>query len=202
MLLKGFALDGERVDFALDSCPVSISKDAVALIGAKGSKLLQAGTIVRGNEENGIFEGDVVYDGDKKIGIIIYSQGFVMQDLEGALKKIPEGEHIKVKVGNSQTVKEANNCELKSTLLLQYQDESFPIQSLMFKTNGMLVVSKLRNVLIEPVDLMFSTGYCRDDGTQICFGEFYKGGTVVLHNNVPCVKLSDTEYVELKNNVQ
>ena len=47
----------------------------IALFGVKGSRLIKADTVTRGDEQTNIFEGDKVYSEKEFIGIVIYAKG-------------------------------------------------------------------------------------------------------------------------------
>ena len=200
MLLKGFALNGDRVNFKLSDCPVYFTNNIIGLVGIKGSKLISASTIMRGDEETGVFEGDRVYLKGELIGYVVYAGGFKLQTLNDELKNLFDDPHIKVKEGNRKTANIVSNSEYRSELVFRYNKKNIYMSVFLFKNkDGMLAVAgkSLNGTLIDPEQIHFYTGLADDDGTKLFFDELYKGGILSLRNGMPCIVKSESEIIYL-----
>lgn len=197
MLLKGYTEYGGRVDFSLQDCPILISDTKIALSGIKKSRLIKVNTIVRGDKETGVFEGDEVYCDGILLGIVVYSKGFFLQDLNKSLKKLSQLQHIQVKEGNVKTVRDAFYSPHRTALTFGYKNDRIDFKSFVTKSGEFISIAETSR-LVDPKDLLFFTGYSRSDGRGIHFGELYKGGTVVLHNYEPAVRINTNEFIELE----
>lgn len=196
MLLRGFTISGERIDFSIQDCPVFISTKVLALFGVKGSELIKSDTVVRGNEQTNIFEGDKVYSNEQLLGVVVYSRGFMLQDLEGVLKILPSGNHIKIEDGDSSTSKLAFHSKYRTELVFNYHGINVNFKSFIAKLKDGLAIKPV-NRQIDAKELLLFTGVIKEDGSKLFFGQTYKGGTIVLHNNVPMIRIRDDEYMPI-----
>ncbi|MCI9050701.1 MAG: hypothetical protein HFI05_02065 [Lachnospiraceae bacterium] len=194
MIFRGFTNSNERVDFRIQDCPVFVSTNMIALFGVKGSRLIKADTVTRGDEQTNIFEGDKVYSEKEFIGIVIYAKGFMLQDLDNVLKILPSGNHIKIEDGDSSSAKIAFHSEYRTELLFQYYGVNVNLKSFVAKLKNGLAVIPLKS-LIDANELLLYTGIIKEDGSKLFFGQNYKGGTIVLHNNIPMIKTKDDEFI-------
>lgn len=197
MKLKAYTRTKERVSFTLEDCPVFISDNVIALVGKKNSDLISYDTIIRGDEASGIWEGDEVYENDSLVGYVIYSRGFKLQTLDNKVKKLCLGSHIKVKEGNRDTVLSISKNPERSMLLFKYKEYVIQIAVFLCKRgDGMIGVhgSSCPEEYIDPQGLRFFTGLVDKSGKNLFYGECENGHEIVLHNLMPCIKVSQTEY--------
>ena len=85
---SAFSKRGNIVNFTLEDCPVYLNSSLIILAKHEGSALLLADTVVRYDDASDIAEGDIVYENNRRIGWVIYNQGFVLQDSNGNLKEL------------------------------------------------------------------------------------------------------------------
>lgn len=196
MQLSGINYRKERVSIRLEDCPVQVGADEFALMEVEGSSLVRGKTIVRHDEETGLTEGDVILDKSSKeeLGMVVYSGGFYMQDSDGNLKEIPDREHIKVWYGSRALRERVTDNPIRSPLLFSCNGKSFDLRAILMLENGMLVIRGARfhydKVLVNEVKMMTGIG-------DLCFGDYYDGGYVVLHKGHPCVQRGE-EFIRLK----
>ena len=190
MLLKGYNLHKERVDFTLSDCPVHLSTTLIGLSGRKPSYLIKSSTIVCGDDETGIYEGDLVYEDDVEIGYVVYSSGFKVQRHNGDLKKLVLDEHIKVKEGNIASAKVAClNSSRTNVMDFQYDGNKVTVGMFLTKIDDYVVIKSKKKVkLIDTDRLLFFTGLSDKDGNQLYFKQVYNGGIIVLHDLEPMLK--------------
>lgn len=197
-MLEALTLNEERVTLNVADCPIYVSERVLALSGKKNSKLLLAKTVIRRDEETDIAEGDLVYEGEKLLGRIVYAEGFKLQTLDDELKNLPEGEHIKVKVGTKESINKVFDCPERTPVIFGYRKKEFSIRDFLCKTGRYIAIAddKFSGKKLDPQDLLISTGFTREDGSPICFGEFYQGGIVTLFKGIPAIS-KDGKYTQL-----
>ena len=197
MVLKGFTKCGIEVLFTLADCPILVGEGLIALVGKISSALIRYDTIVRGDEESGLYEGDVIYDEMETIlGIVVYAKGFVLYNA-GVLCDIPAEDNIRVTKGCPETIEKIANLEERTEISFAYKGIQYRFLSLICKV-GDYVGLTIDGKLVNPEELLLNTGFCRKDRMKgIYFGEVYQGGTVVLHKNVPMIAYEGGKYVPL-----
>lgn len=189
--LRGTAVDGEKVEFKIEDCPVRISETKIALLGKPMSKILDIRSITRGNEW--YFEGDVIVDAktDKELGIVIYAGGFYLHTNADEIKDIPPISHIKVREGNEKSISLALSYESTTKLGFGYKGNHISLKSFITKVGEFVALEGIV-ALVRPSDIHIFTGLYSDvDGRPLYFDEEYRGGTVLLDGNRVCVVWQD-----------
>jgi hypothetical protein len=103
---KGTELNYKWYLFSLSDCPILLWEDAFCLYNKKKSPILLYDTIVRGHYNYNYFEGDIIIDKmlNKELGIVVYNNGFFMQNRNTFEKKpIPDG-HIYIVKANKESI--------------------------------------------------------------------------------------------------
>lgn len=188
MRLKGFSLTGSRVEFGVGDCPIVVADNQLALAGVENSDLLQLDTVVRGNDEGTLFEGDKVLRDGVQIGIVVYSKGFKMQESSLELKTIPDDEHIQLVDGDCTDCKLVQQITERTPIIYGYNGEYKKFNSLLLKSgNHILFYDEAARV--DPKNILFYTGYNHpdDESKGIFFGAMFRGGIVRLYNNLPAI---------------
>ena len=172
MLLKALSINNDWVDFTVFDCPVYMEANIIALTGRKGSDLLQADTIVRGDKNTNVFEGDRVYESDELVGYVIYSKGFKLQKLNGQIEDLVLREHIQLKQGNKETIKIISSNEQRTRLLFSDGESVVQLTVFLLKNSagkiGVMGRTCKANA-IDPSKLRFFTGLTKEDGELLFF---------------------------------
>lgn len=199
MLLRAINTKDELVNFDLSDCPVQVTDGLYALAAIPNSPLLVSQTITRGDPETSIFEGDIVYEDGEYVGYIIYKQGFKIQKDDGTLKDLELNSHIKVEIGNIDSMRKVCNNSNRDYILLSYHDKVISMNLFLYKMqNGRIAVigkSYTDGRSIDPKKLKHYTG-CEIDGRKLFYGDIFEGKTLVLKDFKPYF-YKDGEYEEV-----
>lgn len=195
-MLEFRALDmhDQIVNFTLEDCPVYLSNHKVILAKTEGSTLIKVETITRRDVDTGIAEGDKVFIQDKFAGIIVYNKGFYLQKNSGALEKLELSSHIKIRVGNFFSMREATSSLNRQSITFRYKERTFSMKALLRYSDGFIVIHTSNDYYrkVIPSEIGIATGI-----DKFCFGDLADGGgRVVLHDLRPCVVIGD-KYSEL-----
>ena len=188
MRLRAISMAGDYVFFEMRDCPVILNDRAFILLNRPNSPILQLGSIARGTDDERMYEGDFVLDGQYNvIGYVIYNKGFKVFTLDENV--IPMQEDFKV-LSNSTVLTSKIMKSSKSPMVFVSDDISFTMYSLVTceKDVGYVFSKNLKSINLDQVK--FATGY-RMNGKDICFGDELKGGLVVLHDCLPAIKTDD-----------
>lgn len=187
---SAFSKRGDIVNFTLDDCPVYLNSSLVILAKHERSSLLLADTIVRYDNDKDIAEGDIVYCDNKRLGWVIYKEGFVLQDSNGNLKEFSLTEHIHLKKGSlssRQKIKEFGNFQ---PILFKYKQRNFTLKAILQYDNGLVVIHSQDDYYRKVVaaDVKLCTGI-----DNFCYGDITEeGGRIIFHDLKPYVVLGDT----------
>lgn len=197
MLLRAITMTGELFQFEVKDCPVMVNDTTIALINLPNSPLLKAGTIARGDEETGIFEGDMVVDENNQlIGYIVYDAGFkVCKDTGEILPLDVIGKHNVITNSHTTVFNKLGNYYLP--VRLKDGDFTFNLLQMVRVKDGMITVY---HKLIKSIYLA-TTRICsglNKNGVEVAFGDMVKDGTIVLHDLHPMVLLDNGNYRELQ----
>ena len=166
-------------DFEFKDCPTLAYEDCFFLAGKVDTPLMYYDSIVRGHPTIDMFEGDLVFDKetDERIGTIVYYNGFKMKLLgEDVLKNIST-DHIYLRRGNRDSIKEISNYK-RTPIMYKVKSMPFNFRNTV-KVKGQvlhLVVRKeYYKVLIHNVsELLYEndvTGETVFSGEMVC-GKF------------------------------
>ena len=185
--LRALTLSNKIKDFSLNDCPVYVSQSTIALMSDRMSTLIKAGTILRGDDETGIYEGDMVYENGEYVGNVIYNAGFKVQKTDGTQKSLSLGSHIKIETGTIESIK---------TVCSDSKSREYIIQLNLFlcKLNDKQIAvlgNSYDGKLLDCEDVQFYTGVKRGN-VAVFFGDEVDGGKVILHNLQPCIQYGDT----------
>ena len=174
-------------DFTIADCPILIRDSEVALSGCySATDVLKYDWIIRGDEETGIFEGDVVVEEETEevIGYVTYKCGFHVQGCDGSLKKLKDLSHIKMINGSKETISLLKR-ENRSPIRFSADGLCFSIKSIMCKSADSLYVVDSSNVVRVDVDrVRDATGFIVN-GKELAYGDRVQGGKIVMHEGLP-----------------
>lgn len=190
MKLKALTIFNELINFTLEDCPVYVSKATIALAAREMSILIKAESVVRGDDESGIFEGDRVYMDGEYIGNVIYSSGFMVQNLDGTLKSLTQMAHIKIETGTSKSIKTVCEDSRRTPLLFKCKDSIIQLNLFLCKLdNSQIAVfgNSYSDKILNCEDVQFYTGI-KLDGEAVFYGDVMNNGKVVLYNLQPCIR--------------
>lgn len=195
MLLKGLIPNQDVcVEFTLSDCPVVVSGTLMAITGRRLSPLIQIASIVRGDLELGLFEGDKLYNGEDELGQVVYVQGFKLLKLDMTVEKLPNLKHIQVVKGNRESLLQVCSFKDRTPLQLVYNNELSSLERLVEKTkDGQYALLNTRR-LVDEYEFNLYTGYTDNTDIHIRFNQIYNGGVVCLHNGDVCIDYGDSIY--------
>lgn len=200
MLLRGTTVDMKACLFQLEDIPVKVNQEFVALLARKGSSLIIADSIVRGCEDGGYFEGDMVLDKEFSfVGTVVYNKGFMLYDIKDkVLKPMPDLNTVNIEEDLRVNLNLAKECkQYRTNVTWVFDDTRVDISNIVTGKNGKIVVTNYKSRYLSIKKFRLFTGIVIDDN-MICFGDTINGGTVVLHNGVPMIKsIVGDNYVEL-----
>ena len=198
MVLRGISLKASPVLFDLKDCPVVLNSELIALINRPYSPLLRADSIVLGDEENGLFEGDYVFGSDKHnlIGYIIYLKGFKV--LDARTNEVLELKDIGDYYTRVNSSKRGLNIikPYRFRIEYKYQDYTFDISKLLRVDNGIITIYKK---LLEPIkieDVKLCTGFT-DNGDVLSYGDVYGDGVICYHDLKPMIRTSKNSFIDI-----
>ena len=198
MRLRGITIQGKPYLISLEDCPVIINGSTVALVNKPMSPLLKANSIVLGNEETGLFEGDFIIDSKthKLIGNIIYDKGFkiLLLNNNGIINISEIGPYYTMVNSNKNGLDKLS--EVKSELRFKVNDFTFTIDKLVRVDNGMATIYSqlLRKIPVNNIKIC--TGIIIDK-QHVAYGDILQGGIVVCHENMPMIKTLEGSYKEI-----
>ena len=201
MKLRGLTLKQEFYDFEITDCPVYINSSMVALVNKPNSPLLQAKSIVRGEEEFGLFESDMVLEKETSrfVGYLVYIAGFKIYN--PLLKEYIDLNEFNIGdynyVGNNQISKILEIVSVRDYIKFKSGNVSFRINNLILIRSDKLLITNKSVGLLNVKDIKFSTGLLFN-GEDICFGDILTDGYVVLHNCRPMVRTFSNTYRDLQ----
>jgi hypothetical protein len=198
MLLRGFAIDGEAINFSLNDAPIVLTDTLLVLSAVPESKQIRIDSVVRGDEGLGVFEGDeLVNEGGEVVSTIYYAKGFVAQDIDIPLKKLLSDGHIKVRTGTIDSVRRITCLSDRSDIVFGYNKKIIFFRSILAKLDGHLCfVDDQRRVSAS--DVSFYSGWKTDKGENIFYGDFYRGGTVVMRDGCPKIEKLNGDLKEME----
>lgn len=201
MLLRAITLKREPYPFELKDCPIFINDSIVALTNKPGSPLLQAKTIMRGDDETGVFESDFVFRKDtfKLVGYVVYVDRFYILDYK-TYELTPLDENAMQTYDFSSNLQSADIVQInkaRSYILFRIENITFRINSLIrVVSDKYLYLSRKNTDKLDLSTLAFCTGLKRN-GNDLCFGDLMQDGVIVLHNFKPMVRLHSGRYRDL-----
>lgn len=189
MILRGITFNGAPYMFNIEECPVLLNENTMALVNKKFSPLIRPSSIVLGNEETGLFEGDYVIDSHshKLIGNIIYDRGFRILLLDsGRIINVEDADSFYTTV-NAKFCNQENIYKYHPDILFKANGMIFTLDKLVCVNGDKLVVylKLLEGIYIR--DIRLCTGIIKRN-IPIAYGDMFDGGIVVLKDNVPMVK--------------
>lgn len=192
--LRALTLSNKIKDFSLNDCPVYVSQSTIALMSDRMSTLIKAETILRGDDETGIYEGDMVYENGEYVGNVIYNAGFKVQKTDGTQKSLSLGSHIKIETGTIESIKTVCSSSKRTFLLFKCREYIIQLNLFLCKLNDNQIAvlgNSYDGKFLDCEDVQFYTGVKRGN-VAVFFGDEIDGGKVILHNLQPCIQYGDT----------
>lgn len=188
MLFSGISNNNERINFGMADCPVHISTKEVVLAAKRCSPIINAKSIVRGDETLNIFEGDEIYENDELLGIVVYAGGFALQTVQGKIKSLPHGEHIKVKEFNKESLEVLSRCKRRTPFLFSADGFTFNLTGIAYKVDEYIIVTNEDyHKKIIPNSIREYTGLKSGD-QELFYGDAFNDGFVVLQKGKPSLE--------------
>lgn len=121
--LKKTKCNKEWINFSIKDCPALLWDDVFFLVNKPDDFLIYS-SISRGDPNTGLFEGDIVYcsETNTRIGVIIYSNGFYIQNDNSNDKKVIQQGHIYVVNGDMTTMSVIINNNNRTPILFKHNN--------------------------------------------------------------------------------
>ena len=199
MRIRGTTKTGEKYYFSMSDCPICINDRVVALVAKRNSPLLLLNTIVRGMDDEDIFEYDYVSCAKTKRfkGYVVYIDGFYsFNPKTKECVPLHEIEDFIILPNTTRTcVTELE--EVRSPIKFMSNGDVFNFKrcvyfdkDIIFTDLTKLTKSANRN------SISFLTGL-EKGGKVLPFDKMVADGVIVLHNYRPMVKLHNGDYREV-----
>lgn len=199
MRMRGTTKTGEKYYFSMSDCPVCINDRVVALVARSNSPLLLLSSIVRGLDDEDVFEYDYVSDRRTKrfIGHVVYIDGFYVFNPK-TKECIPmwELEEFDVHSNNPKATIPYIE-EIRYSIKFISNGNVFDFRRCVYFSGDSIFtdLSKLTRAANRN-DISFLTGL-NDNGKFLPFDKMVSDGIVTLHDYRPMVKLHNGEYREV-----
>lgn len=200
MKLRGISNDRKPVYFDIKDVPVLLNDSTVVLTKRFNSPQIIAKSIMRGTDDNLLFESDFVMSiTDRRlVGFVVYDDGFyiwdTMNDTLIPLRSVKDY----VFVPNTQMYRLTDISGYRSRIRFKCGKRSFDIKRIIYSKGDELFITIMPSG--SPIyisDTNFGTGiYVKN--IEVGYGQYVKYGTVVLHDYHPMLKLFDGTYKELE----
>lgn len=200
MNLRAITIDGNPYTFNISDCPVSINDKFTGLIRKPGSPLLLTKSIVRGLEEEGIYEFDYVSRKNdlKFLGFVVYIDGFYIYDKKNK---------------TTTRITDTSNLIFNENVKLNFIDELEDIRNpIRFISNGILF--RLNRIMFSDdnelyIDIKSNRSKISIDDVQMCtginsescelyYGQILKDGVIEFNNYRPRLKMKDNTYRDIE----
>lgn len=175
--------------FQLKDCPALLWDDTFFLAGKPKTPIMVLDTIVRGHPTLNYFEGDRILDKNtnEELGIVVYNNGFYLQNPQSSIRKnIPE-RHIYVCKGDKKSLEDLNKFE-RTPISFKYLNTIFDFGDLVAIDRDVLsviILNKPQKINVNGVsELLY---YDKDKNYKIYEGDIVNGIFVTLDtvNNIP-----------------
>lgn len=189
LVFNALSLHNKRVEFTLEDCPVFLRNDQVVLARHEGSDILHAGTIVRKDKTTGVAEGDCLFQKGVYQGVVVYNQGFKVQNADGRICEFKPGKDIEVREGKKAEMCTATHSSSRQAIAFFYKGRAFSMKALLQYEEPFVVIHTQSDYFRKavPADIKLMTGV-----GEYCYGDLTKeGGRVVLRDLLPCVIQGD-----------
>ena len=189
MIIMAHTMSGKMEELKIQSCPMLIAQNVLALLDRNDSPLYLEDTVVLYDEVHDIAEGDVVINPkSKKRGIIYYSGGWRIHWSEGVYNKYVVSEHINMtkrgrRVLDSQSVRKIQERE---EIKIVVDGEALYLTCMMAKHHSLICISG-KPQLVNQNEIYLSSGIYDNLHAPLYFGQFYKGGIVGLDDEMRVV---------------
>lgn len=191
-ILRASTLTNEFLTFTLNDIPLRYDDTHLALIAKPGTPLLDATSIVRGDPETNLFEGDIV-SSDNHTYVICYERGFYAIDSDHAVRYLYTLNSPKV-IGNYWTDGFPVKVTKSKRQLFKYEDKIFRIMDIIGDYGSHILIRSNTN----PID----PNLCKQEAclsynkTRVFLGDTIEDSVVELTGGRICIN-KDGKYYDL-----
>ena len=185
-ILKNYSSNKYWWNFSIEDCPALIYIDTFILTGVEGSPLLLFDTIVRGDKDSNIYEGDIAVNKytEEVEGIVVYDNGFFVQKDNRSDKKVIDLNHIYLKKGNLESIGVLLSFYNRTPIRFKSQSIEFGFEDMTFISNNFINAMIKNKVCRFRVNSISELIYFNStDERSIYSGEFI-GANIASLNNV------------------
>lgn len=168
--------------FEFRDCPAMLWENLFFLAGRVNTPIMYFSSIVRGHPTLNIFEGDRVFDKVTKeeIGVIVYDNGFKVQQGGTTCKKELSLEHIYVVEGDRYSVRSINQLE-RTPIEFKSSGIVFDFTNLVSIQKGvMCLISSKKTIQVDSERVSELIYYEAKSGFKVFDGELIKGDFVTM----------------------
>ena len=179
-------------NFTLNDIPTKYDDDHIALLADAGSPLLRIDSVVRGDLESGLYEGDIIeFEGTQYI--VCYERGFYAISNDYVIKNLYQVKGCEV-VSDYWTTDFKIPIRLRKKQLYKYDNLNFKLTDIIGHwANKIVIRASNRPIPPEECQQECCLSY---EGRKIYFGDMVNGCPVILAGGRVCIK--DTEgYLDL-----
>lgn len=199
MKLRGLSLSGDLVIFDVKDVPARINDKMTVLTGRPNSPIILTHTIVRGLDDESLFESDYVVDENGSvIGMVIYSAGFKIWDGKESITDLSLYDNISFQA-NKNAYKISEMESLRDRISFNSNGHQFVLSRIIFCSEGdtLWIGVKSPSSYVSLKDTRYCTGV-RGPEREYYFGQKVKGGIVEMHDYKPMLRLPNGSYEILK----